>query len=1019
MAGSNLVTRLVAARLRFAWRRWLTVVASLSLGIALPVVAQGVSLATTDTALERAISDLPAVDRILTVATFRQPGEVMPDGLDDRAREGLSALGATDPLRLMMFRPLTDQQGGEMQLTAADGLAATVKLVDGRLPESCEPTRCEVVQLVDSPPPAALDDTLGLVIVGSVARTDPVLLAGAFEPVPQAAVLIADGVDRLDQLAALANYGRSYGWVAPVSLAVVRAVGIDQWVGTSLSTANRLLEAPYQLGLTAPDDVMAREVARARTSAGRFRTLGGATAVLMLGAAIVGGAALRRDHDGFVGALRRRGMSGRRMVATILGEVGAVTIVGVIGGAIVGSAVTAVIARRAGLPVAEAIRASLRTSRSPTAALALVACALVILTLTARAAPGVSASAWRVVDGTIVAGAVFLAVLVARGGLGVRRGATSVDDDPLVPLLPMLVLVTASLLLARAWPWIARAAAALTPRSRLGPRLGFTGAAGRPLRPVATTALVAAAIGATVFAVSYRATLQRGALDQAAESVPLDLVIGTGRSLDRALDLATPAEIAAAGVTAYPVLRTAGSARVDAATGETVQIIGVDPAMLPEMERWSATVGGRDPAIVGGELATPNLAQGTPLPAGGVVSLDTTGPPIRLAVTAYIRAIDGRMRSVPLRVEPPSGTNEGQRLVGELPDLRDAAGAPALTTLVALHAAEPSDVATMRLHNLIESDLDRETPTGVIGLGAVHVDDALVAGPWRQWGGVTADETGERAEFSFVLTGGVAIASGRFAGPGASTANPVPVIVDRSTGTVGELVTLTLNGESVSGRVIEVVDRFPTARGKFAVMDRRALERLIDVSAPGAGQAGELWVRLAHPEQRLDSTVFRRLAVRSRGDIQRRLETDPVATSASGLLLAGSLTSLLMAMFGLIVLVVTERHDDAAQVAAWEADGVPPSALRASLWWRAAIVAIPAAPVGFLAGSALSRLTARLIAVTATAAEPRPPLVAGTGLWWGIGATLAGSVAALLVAAVIAWRSLREPMPSRVTGGVA
>ncbi len=833
MAATHLVPRLVAARLRFAWRRWLTVVASLSLGIALPVVAQGVTLATTDTALERAISDLPAIDRILTVATFRQPGEVMPDGLDDRARDGLGDLGAPDPLRLMMFRPLTDRQGGEMQLTAVDGLAATVTLVEGRLPESCEPTRCEVVQLVDSPPPAALDDTLGLVIVGSVARADPVLLAGAFEPVPQAAVLIADGVDRLDRLAALENYGRSYGWVALVDLAVVRAVGIDQWVGTSLSTANRLLEAPYQLGLTAPDDVMAHEVARARTSAGRFRTLGGATAVLMLGAAIVGGAALRRDHDGFVGSLRRRGMSRRRIAATVLGEVGAMTAVGVIGGMIVGGAVTAVIAQRAGLPVAEAIRVSLRLARPTTAVLAVVACALVVLTLTSRAVPGATSSAWRVVDGAIVAGAVFLAVLVARGGLGVRRGATDIDDDPLVPLLPMLVLVTASLLLARAWPWIARAAVGLTPRRRLGPRLGFAGAAGRPLRPVATTALVAAAIGATVFAVSYRATLQRGALDQAAESVPLDVVIGTGRSLDRALDLATPEEIANAGLTAYPVLRTAGSARVDAATGETVQIIGVDPAMLPGMQRWSATVGGRDPVLVGGELATPNLAQGTPLPPGGVVSIDTTGPPIRLAVTAYVRVVDGRVRGVPLRVEPQSGTDQGQRLVGTLPDLRDATGAPASTTLVALRAAEPSDVATMRLHNLIESDLDREAPTGLIGLGALRVDATLIAGPWRQWGGITVDEAGERADFSFVLTGGVAIASGRFDGPGASRDDPVPVIVDRSTGALGGLVTLTLNGESVIGRVVEVVDRFPTARGRFAVMDRRALERLVDAERAG------------------------------------------------------------------------------------------------------------------------------------------------------------------------------------------
>ena len=142
-----------------------------------------------------------------------------------------------------------------------------------------------------------------------------------------------------------------------------------------------------------------------------------------------------------------------------------------------------------------------------------------------------------------------------------------------------------------------------------------------------------------------------------------------------------------------------------------------------------------------------------------------------------------------------------------------------------------------------------------------------------------------------------------------------------------------------------------------------------------------------------------------------RLRTDPVATGAASLLVGGTGLTLAVALAALVLLVVTARFDDAAELYAWEADGVPPRTLRAALWWRAAAVAALAVPAGVLAGLALTRLAARLVGVTAGARDPQPPLAAGTGSGATLLVVLGGLALALAVAGVVAARSLREPLP--------
>ena len=223
-------------------------------------------------------------------------------------------------------------------------------------------------------------------------------------------------------------------------------------------------------------------------------------------------------------------------------------------------------------------------------------------------------------------------------------------------------------------------------------------------------------------------------------------------------------------------------------------------------------------------------------------------------------------------------------------------------------------------------------------------------------------------------------------------------------------------------RVVAVLPRFPTAPdGRFAVVDGTALGRLLDLDQPGASSPTELWLVLgaadpapgpagpaapvtaAQARRVLASAPFDRLAVRRAApSSRRRCAPTRSPSGARGLLAAGALLTLLVAAAALVLLVAAEAADDAAQAYAWEADGVAPATLRGALWWRAVAVVLPAVPAGVLVGVVLSRVTSRLVAVTATAVTPQPPLVPGTGLGWGLAAAAGGVAVALALAGAVA-----------------
>jgi hypothetical protein len=1020
---------LLAARVRHAGVRRLAVAVALGLGTALAVVSAAVTAVTAEGALDSAVSSLQPGERSVTVSTYGLPTSGRVAELDTLVRTALPRLGSGPVRRQLLYRELGDRRHSAVVLGAADGLAGVVRLVSGRLPVSCTPTRCEVVLVLAPDAPATrrppdLDPALGVVVVGSVRRSDPLLLAGTFTPTNGAPLLLGDGVVPVGAIAALDSFARTIGWVMPLDLTRVRTLGVDAWADTATATADEFARASGDaLTVTTPSNVLRAEHARAVTNAQRFTLLGATGSVLLLGAAVVGGAALRRDHEAFTGALRRRGAPPRLLAALLAGEVAGAAITGLVAGCLLGGIAAFAVAARGGLPAVAAAGSAIASALPAAAGLTAVAGLLLALTIALPAArDGAAARAvWHVVEAAALVCVAVAAVLVARGGVGVGSGAGTAD--PLLIALPVLVLAAAALALARLWLPVVRGGQRLVPRGAVAARLGLSAVTGRPLRPAATAALLTAAVATSVFAGAYRATLDRGAADQAAYAVPVDARVQTGVTLDRPYDVAPPAALARAlpGVVARPVLRATASRRVEASQGAPVPLVGVDPAALPAMAHWADTVSAEDPARLATALRVGDLAQGTPLPAGRQLRIATPGARVSVAVTATVRAADGREQAIQLRVSHPGRPDAA--LVGDLAPLDRGATlrAPAAGRhLAALTLRLPTDEETRRVHNLGEGNLDRATPTGRIPLAAVDVDGTRVPQPWQGWAGPGLRSAAAGAALGYSLVEGAVVLSGRAGGPG-DAADPVPVAVDPATATAARdgLLDLTLEGTPIRARVVAVLPRFPTVTGPFAVLDIAALARLVDVSTPGIAEPIELWLGAADPGRlaaALAAPPFDRLTVQLRATLEASLRADPIARGAAELLAWAAAATLLAGAAALVLLVAAERHDDAAAEYAWEADGVTPGTLRAALWWRALAVALPAAPAGIIAGVALAALTARLVAVTATATAAQPPLVAGAGILPGSVLALAVLAAALIAAAALAAASLREPLPRRRAG---
>lgn len=998
--------RLAFAQVGHRPARWVLYAFGVALAVMIPLVSVGLSQVVAAKVVRNAIDDLPPGQRTVTITGqwwIYTSGHSQAE-VDSNVVSGMRELSSRPIRRQMTYRQL-DQNGSSFFLTATDGLASAVRLTSGRMPATCLPTRCEVVQLGSGQDPvlSRAAASLGVVVVGSAARSDDTFMSGTFDP-GTTPVLVGDGVDAMVRLAPLANFGRTYGWVTHIDTDRVLALGTAQYLRRTNEVSDRLTIGYVGLGLEQTDQSLAAEDARARVSSQRFVLLGGAAAALLIGFGFVAAVSLRREHAALVRLLRMRGAAMPAIGAMTVVLVGAVVAAGALVGVGFGLFAAWALAREAALGTVLDLNEV--WARGATGALSLAVCAVVVGAAVLLWPEPRQQAAWRVVEVAALAAMAVAWLAVSRGPVsGADLGARS---DPALIALPVLVAAAAGLVAARVWPVATARARVLAGRSVVR-SIALMSAARRPLRGASTAGFLAAGVCAVVFAGGYRATLYEGAADEAAAKVPTDFTITGSRDVPQPLAATSLASISAiaGGVSAHAVVRIDATVRATDGVVSSVPTLGVDAAAVSELRRWSRTSGGglsqRDAAARLGVATTGN--QFVPVPAGATgLALDVRGAKPGMAINAWFVDADGRQESAAVTASSNGSWH------ARLPALNGA------LSLASLSVAESDEYARRHLHAIGEGTADIAVLAGHLQLDSprwLAGDAVMGTADLSSWTSAQSlvNRAGGNLEFDYRLTGAPVVVS---TAPPAS----LPVLADPATAGAAHdgVLSLKVGDATVAARIVGILPRFPTLGTRFVVADRSALALVLGHATPGASSPSEVWVSapsasLNTVAKAMDASPFDRLDVQSRAALERRLKHDPVATGSRTLLEFVAGLTALVALLSLALFVVGERRDDANELFAWEADGVRATTLRGVLLVRGVSMLVVAIPLGVVAGGVLSRVGAALVAVDASGVAPDPPLRASFAVASASLATAVMMAVGLAILAATAAMALRERLP--------
>ena len=968
---------LALAQLRHHAGRWLLLAAGIALVVAVPITSAGLASDVRAESVTRSIDQLAPADRALFVSLEGNKPAATSARTDALVRGQLARLGDKTVRRQMAFRQLT-VAGSSFFLTAADRLSSAVRVTSGRMPSTCTPTHCEVT-LIGRPSPRLTRavTSLGVDIVGTAVRTDPRLISGQLDVGSQPLLVGAD-VLAMSKLKALELFSRFYSWTADLDARRVVSLGVDAYLSRASDVDDTLDRRIGNSVFVRPGDTLQTADQRAVVSTRRFQLLGGLAAALLLGFAVVAACGLRREIALLVSALRRRGAVAAQIGTVVAGQSVLAVLAGTVVGGCLGVGAVAVVVSGTGRPLGDTVRLALDESRA--AVLVLAAVAAIVVTAVLLWPDARARALWRMLD-LVALFSLGAAVLAAdRGSSDLANG-----NDPLVVTLPVLVAVISGLVAARLWSPLSRGVARLLPARSVAGRIGLLGLIRRPLRPSATVAFLTAAIASVVFAGAYRATLLAGADDQAAFQVPLDATVTAGPSG------ASPGDAVARTAGAHAVLRVSAAVTRLPGVVESVPVLGVDAAALPQVHRWGRTSGSSlSAASLAAKLHTATPATGPQLPAGTrTISIPATGLDKRTNVDMWLATPDERQIFV--RLKPGADV------------LRANVDVPSPVHVVAIAISETTAYSDREQHATGEGRTDQPNVKGTLTLGAIAADGAAVHTDWSSWGSARGSTTisSGRLVLKYDVTGNQMVA-----GPGFGPNPTVPVAVDADTATLahGGQLPITIDGAAhVVARIVAVLPRMPTMGRTFFVVDRSALVRALNRAEPGRNPT-EFWIAGPTP-------AFPTLTVTRRASVQHELETDPISVGARTLLIVVALLALAVAAVAMVLLVIGERRDGAGELYAWEADGTRPRTLRRMLIVRMGMVALVAVPIGVVAGLVLARVGTTLVAVDASGTTPTPPLSVTLGSAWTPLALAVGIGAGLLLGWSVAARSLRERYP--------
>ena len=988
--------RLVRARLGAGGERLVLVAIGVVAGAAVLAAVLAGRLVMQDRALALATAQLAPGDREVQVVWSGAVNRFST--LDATVSPKVRAITGQQPAAAMLFREASIQ-GRLVNLRAANDLGRYVTIVSGRLPTICVPAHCEVLRLKGKGPIPSTK-ALHLIEVGRAVLkpdapfapfvlptppTEQVARAVRYHTPQPSPVVIANGVAGLSATSELQTFYRSYGWFVPLGRGDVHPWDVNAFTGKVQRLTAEIESSSDEFQVLAPTDALVAAAASSRAAARRLLLLGGEGGALLLAFTILAAAALRRD---VTDARRRLTWFGARrwqVELHTLAESCALAVAGTAAGWIVGGGIAAFVAARAGSPTGDVVTHALLSPTGLMTAAAVAAVAGLLLYATVRA-PGAQLGRSGITPLDVAAAGAIAVVLVgwARGSVDAQQLAGGSGTSAFLLLVPALIVFAAAVVAARL---LAPALRALGRTGRRGPislRLAAASLARNPGHAAIAATFLVASLGLALFAVAYRSTLLHGQHDEAAFAVPASYVLTEDLSqlvpvLHGAPEQSLPAR-------PTPVVRLSGNVP----SGATFGFLALPGRSLPAVHGWRQDFAGASLASLGTRLTPrPAKLQQLALPAGREFTLPVTAKGDDIGVRAFFRSRLGDYVAVSL-------------------------GRTSANRSVVLHGRIPfrhATLAELELDILNNGRLTANAGTGIqpsakgeLSFGAPRVNGRPVPGGFAGWLG-TGGVGGRPAKLGYVLTPD---RTGTYRPAQPTDGLPLPVLVTPKIAALAGphgIVPLDIEGESVPARVVGVVQRFPSIVGDAVVADLDQAGTRLDTLSPGLGTTNELWLNSTRAPN------VPQVSMQSHAETLAQLQADPLARGALLTLAGTAAVALLLALLGLLLSVVGDVRDDRGELFDLEAQGAAPATIRAHLRLRALLVAAFGIAGGLVLGAILSALVIALVSVTASAAEPEPPLRLSLDVPLLALAALAYVVLAVLL--VGAATSLRGRAPER------
>jgi hypothetical protein len=618
-------------------------------------------------------------------------------------------------------------------------------------------------------------------------------------------------------------------------------------------------------------------------------------------------------------------------------------------------------------------------------------------------------------DLALVALAVLACWQLRRYSAVSTSGVSPPAIDPVIVLAPALALAAGTVLTLRLLPAAAHAVERVAAAGR-----GLTSAlAGwqfsrQPLRQGGAALLLVMAVGSGTLALTQHQSWTRSAADQAA------YVTGG----DAQVNLAGPVQAGAiTAITGAAGVRAAMAVSVNQAV--PAPVVAIDAAKAPEVALLRADQSSLPPAALLRSI-TPSSPSGGLLIAGRPRSVqftvtlsraplnamtaqftvtDATGAAFQLSSGLFsadgrphvlTASLGGARAAYPLRLSQVIlfFTLPAKQL--EAPVTLTVAGATTSTWTAV--ASSPELVSELSSENMYGPSAGPQVTGWQRAPGGATLTFTPGYGQWSQAPGASP-----------VITEPVA-AQVSLSAPSTLPA-AVPAIAtrafDRANNTgVGSIVLTTIDGITVPAKIVAVASAFPTITDTGLVVDLSTLEAFLVSHGTTPVAVTQWW--LATADGQVPVSLRRALppgaTITSSALLAAATVADPLSAAPQQALLALTVTSALLAIFGFLVSIAANVRQRRAENAVLAALGVSQRSAAAQLFLEKLLLSVPAAALGLLLGTVIARLLVPAVTLSPTAQTPVPPPLTMLDLSQTIPFAAAVAVLPALAAALVVFR---------------